>query len=176
MSVLLSGVYLCLREGEMKYLDAINNFLNKISMILGGVAVLALMILATGNVVLRIFHLPFRGAYEIVSFLGAVVIAFALGHTQKNRDHIVVDILSEKFPQKWQTSIEALADAVIMVFFGIVSWQVYVWGMKIYDSHEVSETLKIAFYPFIFAVSIGFALLCFTAFVDFLKKFNPVEE
>ncbi len=160
----------------MKYLEAVNNFLNKISMIMGGIAVLALMLLATGNVVLRMFHLPFRGTYEIVAFLGAVVIAFALGYTQKNRDHVVVDILSEKFPKKVQTFIEALADVVIMLFFGIVSWQVYVWGMKIYESHEVSETLKIVFHPFIFAVSVGFALLCFSALVDFLKKLVPGEE
>ncbi len=160
----------------MKYLEAINIFLNRISMILGGIAVLALMLLATGNVVLRIFHLPFRGTYEIVSFLGAVVIAFALGYTQKNKDHIVVDILTERFPKKVQTVIEALADVVIMIFFGIVSWQVYVWGMKIYESHEVSETLKIVFHPFVFAVSVGFALLCFSASIDFLKKLSPKEE
>lgn len=160
----------------MKYLDTINNFLNKISMILGGIAVLALMLLATGNVVLRIFHLPFRGTYEIVAFLGAIVIAFALGYTQKNRDHIVVDILSEKFPKKLQTLIEALSDVVIMLFFGMVSWQVYVWGMKIYESHEVSETLKVVFHPFVFAVAVGFSLLCFSAFVDFLKKLFPAEE
>jgi TRAP-type C4-dicarboxylate transport system permease small subunit len=160
----------------MKYLEAARDLLNKISLILGGIAVLALMLLATGNVVLRIFHLPFRGTYEIVSFLGAIVIAFALGHTQKNRDHIVVDILSEKFPKKLQTLIEALSDGVIMLFFGIVSWQVFVWGMKIYESHEVSETLKVVFHPFVFAVSIGFALLCFTAFVGVLKKIFPGEE
>ena len=159
----------------MKYLDTINNFINKISMILGGVAVLALMLLATGNVVLRIFHLPFRGTYEIVAFLGAIVIAFALGYTQKNRDHIVVDILSEKFPKKLQTLIEALSDVVITLFFGMVSWQVYVWGMKIYESHEVSETLKVVFHPFVFAVAVGFALLCFSALVDFLKKLFPAE-
>ena len=160
----------------MKYLEAISEFLNKISMILGGIAVLILMLLATGNVVLRIFHLPFRGTYEIVSFLGAVVIAFALGYTQKNRDHIVVDILSEKFPKKLQTVIEALSDLIIMFFFGIVAWQVYVWGMKIYEAHEVSETLRIIFYPFVFAVAFGFVLLCLSACIDFLKKFAPGEE
>ena len=90
----------------MKYLEAINIFLNRISMILGGIAVLALMLLATGNVVLRIFHLPFRGTYEIVSFLGAVVIAFALGYTQKNKDHIVVDILTERFPKRFRPALK----------------------------------------------------------------------
>ena len=62
-------------EVMMKYLDVLNDFLNKILIILGGIAVMALMLLATGNVVLRILSMPYKGTYEIVSFLGAVVIA-----------------------------------------------------------------------------------------------------
>ena len=159
----------------MKYLDTLNNFLNKILVILGGIAVMALMLLATGNVVLRIFGTPYRGAYEIVSFLGAVVIAFALGFTQKRKDHIVVDILTDHFSKELQNVIDKIADLVIMVFFGIVCWQIYIWGIKIVESREVSETLKIPFYPFVFAVAVGFAMLSFTAFVDFLKKLFSEE-
>jgi TRAP-type C4-dicarboxylate transport system permease small subunit len=154
----------------MKYLEALNDFVNKILVILGGIAVLALMVLATGNVVLRMFSMPYRGAYEIVSFLGAVVIAFALGFTQKRKGNIVVDILTDKFPKNVQIVIDKIADLVIMIFFGLACWQIFVWGIKIVESREVSETLKIPFHPFVFAVAIGFAMLSFTAFVDFLKK------
>jgi TRAP-type C4-dicarboxylate transport system permease small subunit len=160
----------------MKSLNAFNDLINKISMVLGGVSLLALMLLATGNVVLRIFHMPFSGAYEVVSFLGAVVIAFALGYTQKAKDHIVVTILTERFPRRVQLVIGGFAEFVIMIFFGIVAWQVYVWGMKIYESHEVSETLKMAFHPFVFAVAAGFSLLSFSAFVGFLKVLILKEE
>jgi len=45
------------------------------------VTIVALMLLATGNVLLRLFHAPFRGTYEIVSFLGAIGVAFALHQT-----------------------------------------------------------------------------------------------
>ncbi len=160
----------------MKYLDAFSDLVNKIMMILGGIAVLALMILATGNVVLRIFHIPFRGTYEIVSFLGAVVIAFALGYTQKRRDHIVVDILSERYPKEVQVLIDKIADLIMTIFFGVVAWQIFVWGAKIWESGEVSETLKVIFHPFVFACGAGFAVLSFTAFVDFLKKLFREEE
>jgi TRAP-type C4-dicarboxylate transport system permease small subunit len=160
----------------MRYLDTFNNFCNKVLLFLGGVSVLALMLLATGNVVLRILHLPFRGTYEIVSFLGAVVIAFALGYTQKRKDHIVVDILTERFPQPFKELIDKVAYLAITLFFGIVSWQLYVWGMKIWESSEVSETLKIVFHPYVFMVAIGFALLSFTAFVDFLKNLFHEEN
>ena len=160
----------------MKYLETVNDFLNKILMILGGIAVMALMLLATGNVILRIFSMPYKGTYEIVSFLGAVVIAFALGFTQKRRDNIVVDILTNKYPKELQNLVDKIADLVIMIFFALVCWQIYVWGIKIVESREVSETLKIPFHPFVFAVAIGFAILSFTAFIDFLKKLFREEE
>jgi len=154
----------------MKYLDYATGILNKILLFLGGIAVLSLMFLATGNVLLRILHLPFRGTYEIVSFLGALVIAFALGYTQKRKDHIIVDILSEKFPEGLMKAVDTLADLFIAAFFAIVAWQVYVWGMKIWNESEVSETLKIIYYPFVFAAAVGFAAISLTALVDLLKK------
>ncbi|MEQ8202662.1 MAG: TRAP transporter small permease, partial [Smithellaceae bacterium] len=61
----------------MKVLDQIDLYLSKGLMIVGGIALLLVMILATGNVTLRIFHVPFSGCYEIISFLGAIVTAAA---------------------------------------------------------------------------------------------------
>ena len=46
----------------MEFLERLNRMLNQWLLVIGGVAVLALMALATGNVLLRIFGLPFRGA------------------------------------------------------------------------------------------------------------------
>lgn len=160
----------------MKYIDTIYAFINKILMIIGGIAVLALMALATTNIVLRIFNMPYKGTYELVSFLGAVVIALALGFTQKSKSNIIVDILTDKFPKDLQAFIDKIADNVIMFFFGLVAWQTYTYGMKIYDSNEVSETLKITFYPFVFVVAIGFAFLSLTAFIDLLRKLMREEE
>lgn len=160
----------------MRYLERLSILLNVVLLTLGGVAVLALMCVATGNVVLRIFHIPFRGAYEIVSFLGAIVIAFALGYTQQRKSHIIVDILTEKFPRKLVRFLDAVSHFVTMVFFGTVSWQIYRWGMKIGESGELSETLKIVYHPFIFAVSLGFATLSLTALVQLIADARGGEE
>jgi TRAP-type C4-dicarboxylate transport system permease small subunit len=160
----------------MKYLDALAGFINKVLMVFGGISVLALMTLATANVVMRMLHVPFRGTYEIVSFLGAVTIGFALGFTQKTKSNIVVDILAERYPPALSLAVDKLANLCIMVFFGIVSWQVYVYGMSICKTHEVSETLKVIYHPFVFAVAVGFASLSFTSFVDFLKALFEEES
>ncbi|OGP73217.1 MAG: hypothetical protein A2V86_13350 [Deltaproteobacteria bacterium RBG_16_49_23] len=161
----------------MNYLEKINLFLNRILLVLGSAAVLLLMSVATVNVVLRYpFKVPWRGAYEVVGFLGAIVIAFALGFTQKRKDHIVVDILTEKFPKKVNRILDGISYFITTIFFAIVSWQVFVWGLKIMKSGEVSETLKMVFHPVIFCVSFGFTIFSFTLLVDFLNIFKSKEK
>jgi len=161
----------------MGRLEQINVFLNKILMIIGSVAVLSLMSLATGNVVLRFFFSsPYRGAYEVVGFLGAIVIAFALGYTQKRKDHIVVDILTERFPKRINRILDAINYFLTTIFFAIVSWQIFVWGIKIAKSGEVSETIKIIFHPFVYCVAAGFLVFSLTLLIDFLKSLQTKEE
>jgi TRAP-type C4-dicarboxylate transport system permease small subunit len=160
----------------MNYLEKMTVILNKIFLIVGGVAVLALMSVATANVVLRIFHIPFRGAYELVSFIGAIVIAFALGFTQQRKGHIVVDILTERFPKKLSKILDLVNHFVTMVFFAVVAWQIYRVGMQIWSSGELSETLKIIYHPFIFAVSAGFITLSLTALVQLMYDMRSGEE
>lgn len=155
--------------GKMKYIEKVLGFSNKILIIMGGVAVLALMSLATLNVCLRVFGMPYRGTYELVAFLGAVVTAFALGYTQKKRSHIVVDVFTDHYPQKLKNIVESIGFFIGTIFFAIIAWVILRWGLQIARSGEVSETLKIIYYPFIFCVAIGFLILSFTLLVDFLN-------
>jgi len=156
------------REVSMQFLEKIRDLFDKAFLVLGGVAVLALMALATGNVCFRVFGMPYRGAYELVAFLGAVVTAFALGYTQRKKSHIVVDILTETFRPGVKKVLDGISYFIGMVFFALISWVIFKWGIKIAGSGEVSETLKIAYYPFIYAVAAGFAFLCLTLLLDFL--------
>ena len=147
-------------------LERLADLLRRVLMIAGGVALLALTLLATMNVALRIFRVPVSGAYEVVSFLGAVVTAGALGYTQKRKDHIVVDILSEKFPAPVKRVLDRVSYALILVFFSIVSWQTFVYGKRLLVTGEMSETLRISYYPFVFIVGLGFAVLALTVLLD----------
>ena len=160
----------------MTRLDKIDDLLGRLLLVLSGAAVLALMLLATGNVVLRIFHIPFRGTYEIVSFLGAIGIAFALASTQRRKGHIVVDILSSRYSRPVRRFVDALSAAIGSLFFGIVAWQVSLWGMRIAASGEVSETLKMIYYPYVFCVASGFGLLAFTCLLDIPRALGKNAE
>jgi TRAP-type C4-dicarboxylate transport system permease small subunit len=150
-------------------LERLSALLRKLLMIAGGVALLALTLLATANVALRIVRAPVGGAYEVVSFLGAVVTAGALGYTQKRKDHIVVDILSDRFPGPVKRALDGTGYALTLVLFSIVSWQTFVYGTRLWQTGELSETLKIAYHPFVFLVCVGFAVLALTLLLDLLE-------
>ena len=58
------------------------------------------------------------------------------------------------------TGVKKVLDGVSyligMVFFAVISWVIFRWGIKIAGSGEVSETLKIIYYPFILRSGCGF--------------------
>ena len=147
-------------------IERIASGLRKILMAAGGVALIALVLLATGNVALRLVRVPLGGAYEVVAFLGAIVIAGALGHTQKRKDHIVVEILSGTFPPGVKRVLDGIGYAVSAVLFGIVTWRVFALALTIQRSGELSETLKFPFHPFVYAAAAGFAVLVLTLLLD----------
>jgi TRAP-type C4-dicarboxylate transport system permease small subunit len=157
-------------------LERFSELLRRGLLVAGGVSLLLLTLLATLNVALRIFRVPVGGTYEVVSFLGAIVTAGALGYTQKRKDHIVVDILSDKFPDSVKRVADRISYVLMFVLFSIVSWQTFVYGKRLFTTGELSETLKLAYYPFVFLVSLGFAVLAFTILLDLVETFWPGKE
>jgi len=150
-------------------LERFSELLRRVLMIAGGVSLLALTLLATMNVALRIFQVPVGGTYEIASFLGAIVTAGALGYTQKRKDHIVVDILSDKFQAAVKRVLDRVSYVLLLAFFSIVSWQTFVFARRLMSTGEMSETLKIAYHPFVFLVSLGIAVLALTILLDLIE-------
>ncbi len=132
----------------------------------GGAALLLLVLLATGNVVLRIVREPLGGVYEVISWLGALVTSCALAHTQKEKDNIVVDILSDRFPPSVKRVLDGVAYGACALLFGVVAWRLAAWAGQLRQSGEISETLKVPYHPVVYAVSLGFAALALTLLLD----------
>ena len=136
---------------------------------LAGISMILMVVLVVANTLLRSFHVPIQGTSEIVGWLGAVTIAFALGYTQLEKGHVFIDMLVEKFPKALQKIIEILVSLVNTFFSAMISWQLIKYGINVMKTVQLSQTLQVAFYPLIFAVSIGFMGLTFVFFTEFLK-------
>ena len=138
--------------------------------ILACAAVVAMMLLSAADVVLRIFGRPIPGTYELVGFLGALVVSFALAFTSMEKGNIAVEILVEKLPLRTRLAIDAFCNLAGAFLFCVIGFQAFIYALDIKSSGEVSPTLHIPAYPFIFGISLGCALLCLLLTADFIKS------
>ncbi len=133
-------------------------------------AVVVMMILTSADVILRLFRHPIPGTYEIVGLLGAVVIAFSLAYTSAERGHIAVDFLVRKFPRKVQSFIAIANNLIGAALFGLIAWQSILYASDLKQSGEVSMTIQMPVYPFVYGIAFGCGLLCLLLLTESFKS------
>jgi TRAP-type C4-dicarboxylate transport system permease small subunit len=161
---------------DMELLDKISRVLNEIFVWIAGFFLVAMILLTSLNIFLRLVWMPVKGTFELMGFFGAIVTALALGYTQIKRGHIGIDILVNKFSAKAQRILNGANYFICMIFFSLAGWQVAKWGTTLWQTGEITETLRIIFYPFTYGVALGCIILSFVLFVDLLKVFIQGKE
>jgi len=151
-------------------LERITRFLNQMFMLIAGVFLIAMIFLTCANVFFRLVWVPVSGTFELMGYFGAVLTALALGYTQIKRGHISVDIVVLGFSKTGQRVLTIINDAICMVFFAVVSWQIAKYAKTLWRTGEVTETLQIIYYPFTYGVALGCAVLSLVFLTDFLKQ------
>lgn len=140
-----------------------------------GTALTVMIVLACANMFLRAVYVPVKGTFELMGFLGAVTAGFSLGFSQLHRSHIAVGLLFRKFPAPVQKILDIISGVASCVFFVFCANETYKWGLFLFDLGEVSETLGIKFYPFVFAVAFGCAAMSFVLLLDVVRTLRGQE-
>lgn len=156
-------------DGAIIALEKASLLLNRGLAWLAGIFLVLMMLLVVGNGLIRNIYVPFYGTPEIVGWLGALTTAFALGYTQLHKGHIDIDILVEKFPdslKRWLHGIMLLASTV---FFLLITWKIFQYALTVMENGNLSETMRIAFYPIIILADFGFLGLSLALLVEWLK-------
>ena len=159
----------------MQALEKISRILSRIFMGLAGVFLVAMILITCANIFARLVWVPIKGTFELMGFFGAVTTAFALGYTQQDKAHISVDILVNRFPPKIRMVLNGINAFICMIFFSFAGWQIARWATTIRETGEVTETLRIIYYPFTYAVALGCFLLALVLLVEFLKLFFAAD-
>ncbi|MBU2054560.1 MAG: TRAP transporter small permease [Proteobacteria bacterium] len=138
--------------------------------VVSGAAVITMMILTCADVVLRLLRNPIPGTYEIVGFLGTVIISFSLASTSLEKGHIAVEILVERLPKRLQIAIETVVSLIGAVLFGLIAWQCAAYAADMRHSGEVSLTLAMPIHPFIYGIALGSGLLSMVLLTECLRS------
>ena len=123
---------------------------------------MVMMLLTCVDVVGRLFRHPVFGSVELMSLAGAVVVAMALPYTHAVKGHIGVEIVLDKLPRTLRKVIELFTGILSLILFGIVTWKMIEYSVKMMESGEVSMNLGLPEYLIIGVVGLGFAMLSLT--------------
>lgn len=156
-------------EKVIERLDRAALVVNRILIAVAGFLLVAMMILACTNVFLRTVWVPVKGTYELMGFFGAIVAAFALGRTQMKKEHIAVDVLILRFPRRVRLFLSGINHLVGMLFFSLAGWQTAKWGTTLWRVNELSETLRIIYFPFVYGVALGCGVIALVLLLDMIK-------
>ena len=139
-----------------------------------GSAIVLMMLLTCADVALRYFRHPIPGTYELVCFLGATAVAFAMAHTSVEGGHVAVSLVVRLLPRRLQALVETLTAGFGLMLFAFIARHSLLYGNELRASGEVSLTLEIPFYPFVYGVGVSAAAVCLVLLVDMLKNIVKV--
>jgi TRAP-type C4-dicarboxylate transport system permease small subunit len=158
----------------MNFIEKLALDLSRLLFGIAGTAIVLMMVLTFADVVLRLLRHPIPGTYELVCYLGSASVAFAIAHTTLQKGHIAVSILVQLLPRRAQAFVETATNACSLALFYFISMQSFRYAGSMKASGEVSLTLQLPFYPFIYGVSFSAATVCLVLFVDLLKNLGEV--
>jgi len=156
----------------MKRLFGFTEILSRGLNVIGGLGLVFIVLITTSDVILRAFRRPILGTYEIVSFTGCVVILFALPLTSWLHAHIYVDFVVEKFSPGVQKAINVSTRCLVTFLFILFAWNLVTYGTDLHRVGEVSTTLKIPYYPVVYAAGVCCFVQCLVLVCDIVKIFG----
>lgn len=152
------------------------NTLSGVSNWVAAGAILVMMFLTCADVVLRFFRHPIPGTYEIVGLMGTIGVSFALAYTTIQKGHIAVEFLTTRLREKQQLIIAAIVELLGTLLFGIITWQSAVYALDLRRTGEVTLTIALPIYPFVFGIAIGCCLTCLVLATDCYRSFTRITQ
>lgn len=154
----------------MELFDRMVHSLSKFCDQIAQAGLFAMFLLICINILLRKVWKPFFGAYDYTCFISAIVVAFAMANCAVQRGHTQVDLFVARFSQRAQGIIGSITGILSLGLFSLITWQCIVLANDMRRMGESSMTALLPFYPYIYAVALGCALLSLVILVDFIKS------
>jgi TRAP-type C4-dicarboxylate transport system permease small subunit len=125
--------------------------------IIAGVALTLMMFLTVTDVGLRVGGHPIVGTYEIVALTLAIVIGFGIPQLSLDGGHVYMEFGLDKMSLRAQTIMKTFTRLLCIGLFIFMGYNLFSVGAEFHASGEVSQTLRLPFFP----VAYGVGVCCF---------------
>ena len=153
----------------MKAWYAFERALCRFLLLVSGLTLAFMLLFTLTNVVMRAFGKPIVGDFEVISFLGTVVVGFAIPYTTLLKAHVMVDFLIEKLPKNVSDGMQVATRVMGIALFLWISWNFVDMSLDLIKSKEVTPMFRLPYYPISFGLAFCCIVQCLTLFSQIMK-------
>ena len=139
------------------------NSLANVLLLFGGILMVLMMLQITLSVLGRyLISQPIPGTLEVVSSYYMVgVVFFPLAYVQRQREHIVVELFTQKLSPRSLAGLEGVIYLLSSLYVGMLAWRGFLSAFKAYDFGETWTTayFDLITWPTYWFVPIGFTFM-----------------
>lgn len=149
-------------------LDKQFNRIEYFLLLTSGATVLFIMFLVTFDVIMRnIFSKPLVGVFEIVSLLLIGVISFGFSYVQGKKEHILVEIATNKLPKTYKNILDLIGYIIGLFVIAILTWHSIGFVQSAFITKEYTMgLLRLPLWPSKLLLCIGLITLTIRLVID----------
>jgi len=159
----------------METLAVLLDRITKGGLVLGGIFLIAGMLLLMSNIFGRFLHLVIPGSYELFELIMAIPVAFALVYAALQKTHVVVRLIVSRFPPRLGAVTEMLTSLLSFAIWALIAWGgahlAYENGLE-----EMTDIVEMPVLPFRIVWLFCLFLFCLTYLVDLSRAFRRLLE
>jgi TRAP-type C4-dicarboxylate transport system permease small subunit len=142
---------------------------------LGGIFLIAGMLLILSNIVGRPLQRVIPGSYELFELIMVIPVAFALVYAALQKTHVAVHLLVSRFPPRLRTAAEILSGLLSFAIWALMAWS----GARLALENglrEVTDVVEVPVLPFRIVWFLCLSFFCLTYLVDLSRALRRLRE
>ncbi len=146
--------------------------LSRFLAVIGGIALIFVMLLTVLDVILRYFGHPITGVYDLVALGGAIVIGFTMPLAAEKRIHVYMEMAVQAHSRVGKQILSLFTRLIILGISFIAAWNLVQLGIGFRQTGEVSLTIQIVYYPIAIGLGICFFIQMLVLVVHISQVFT----
>ena len=157
-------------------MEKFGNFVHPLSKwlyVVAGCGMTYVFLISVADIIMnKLMKNPINWAFDSIGLFAVVASACAIPEVQVQHAHIEVGILEKRLPPFWRKVTNSSVNLLGIILWGIIAWRSFIYGMDILKSGEISMSVGMLIYPFIWLQGICAIVLVLVLLVQAIKKFQ----
>jgi TRAP-type C4-dicarboxylate transport system permease small subunit len=141
---------------------------------LGMIGIVFVMLLTCTDIFSRIVYRPIIGVYDLVEMVTGFAVAFTVPYTIIVKGNVVVGLIVNQFPVKYQNMAESITLFFSIILFGGIVWETIIGTITSKQAGECSLTLYIPLYYLIGLIAFAFIVATAVLIIVFVNTIKRV--